>query len=294
MSNENNNLCTCGCCEGNEMMTPADIINFPGLSVLKYRIGTHAAFKQSMLAELATNSATAKLTTRNNDDLTIATLDAWAMVLDVLSFYQERIINEGFLRPATERLSILELAKHISYKLKPGVAASTYLAFTMNESLGTPVKAVLPIGTKVQSIPEQDQFPQVFETIEELEAKVEWSKIKLKTSERKIPQYDGKEIFLKGIVTGLQPGDGLLMIGSERENNAASERWDFRKIDKIIPDPLADITRVTWKRGLGKQKGNIQIKPAANDFKVFALRQRASLFGYNAPDFGTLSGTIKS
>ncbi|HEV8508693.1 MAG TPA: putative baseplate assembly protein, partial [Chitinophagaceae bacterium] len=204
------------------------------------------------------------------------------------------IINEGFLRPATERLSILELARHISYKLKPGVAATTYLVFTMNEAPGAPGKAILPVGTKVQSIPEQDQLPQVFETIEEIEAKVEWGRIKLKNSERKIPIYDGKEIYLKGIVTGLQPGDGLLMIGSERENDSNSERWDFRKVDKVIPDPLANITRVTWKRGLGKQKGNIKILPAKNDFKVFALRQRASLFGYNAPDFRTFSGSVKS
>ena len=43
------------------------------------------------------------LTTRAADDPAIALLDAWATVGDVLTFYQERIANEGFLRTATER-----------------------------------------------------------------------------------------------------------------------------------------------------------------------------------------------
>ena len=50
------------------------------------------------------------LTTRESDDPAIALLDAWAVAGDVLTFYQERIANEGYLRTATERRSIRELA----------------------------------------------------------------------------------------------------------------------------------------------------------------------------------------
>jgi hypothetical protein len=48
------------------------------------------------------------LTTRDPSDPAMALLDAWATVADVLAFYQERIANEGYLRTATERRSILE------------------------------------------------------------------------------------------------------------------------------------------------------------------------------------------
>jgi hypothetical protein len=78
------------------------------------------------------------LSTRSTDDPAIALLDAWATVADVLSFYQERIANEGFLRTASERLSVLELARAIGYELNPGVAASTHLAFTVEEAQGSP------------------------------------------------------------------------------------------------------------------------------------------------------------
>ena len=60
--------------------------------------------------------------TRADSDFTIALCDAVATTLDVLSFYQERIANENFLRTATERRSILELARLIGYELAPGVA----------------------------------------------------------------------------------------------------------------------------------------------------------------------------
>ena len=69
---------------------------------------------------------------------------------DVLTFYQERIANESYLRTATERLSVLELARLIDYQLRPGVAASTYLAFTLEDAPGALGQA-LSLGTTAQS-----------------------------------------------------------------------------------------------------------------------------------------------
>src|ERR1041384_4339969 len=126
----------CGCCEGISAETPVQIENRPGLSAIAYRAGTHAQFRETLLARLtgSRRPALTGFTTRDSDDFSIALLDAWATVGDVLTFYQERIANEAYLRTATERLSILELARLINYELRPGVAASTYLAFTINEA----------------------------------------------------------------------------------------------------------------------------------------------------------------
>ena len=97
-------LSSCGCCEGVHPLTPAGTENLPGLSALAYRVGTHARFKATMQAALARFGNLARLTTREDDDPSIALLDVWATVADVLTFYQERIANEGYLRTATERL----------------------------------------------------------------------------------------------------------------------------------------------------------------------------------------------
>src|SRR4029077_5976306 len=101
----------CGCCDGLAAETPAGVQNRPGLSAIAYRSGTWREFRASLLASLSTqeHAPLARLTTRGDDDFTIALLDAFASVADVLTFYQERIANEGYLRTATERRSILEL-----------------------------------------------------------------------------------------------------------------------------------------------------------------------------------------
>src|SRR5438132_8804707 len=128
----------CGCCEGIAAETPLRIENRPGLSAIAYRVGAHAQFKETLHARLSASGqpALAGFTTRDSDDFSIALLDAWATVGDVLTFYQERIANEAYLRTATERLSVLELARLIGYQLRPGVAAATYMAFTLEDAPG--------------------------------------------------------------------------------------------------------------------------------------------------------------
>ncbi|HEY6169201.1 MAG TPA: hypothetical protein VI454_14255, partial [Verrucomicrobiae bacterium] len=110
-----NETCTCGCCAGVEAVTPMPTANRPGLPALATRVGTHATFFETMLARLSQlelefpRAETDKdgklivdksrplqaLTTRDPGDPAIALLDSWALVGDVLSFYQERIANEG-------------------------------------------------------------------------------------------------------------------------------------------------------------------------------------------------------
>ena len=117
---------------------PARSIRFrtaPGLPRFSIASATYGVFLQRLLDQITpphpgrTESGRqplAALTTRAPDDPAIALLDAWAVVADVLTFYQERIANEGYLRTATERRSVLELARAIGYELSPGVAASVY------------------------------------------------------------------------------------------------------------------------------------------------------------------------
>jgi hypothetical protein len=165
----------CGCCEGIDIVTPEPEANRPGLTALAYRVGTHATFFETMLARLSNlyldipsldGSGTDRiyplkqLTTRDRGDPSIALLDAWAVVAHVLAFYQERIANEGFLCTATERRSILELARLVGSKLRPGVASSVYLAFTVSNGF----KGDIPAGTRAQSIPGTGEKPQFFET----------------------------------------------------------------------------------------------------------------------------------
>src|SRR5215212_609938 len=157
----------CGCCEGLVVGTPVEVYNRPGLSAVAYPVSTHAQFKRSMLARLSSTDLPGlrDLNTRDDDDFAVALLDAWAAVADVLTFYSERIANGSYLRTATERVSLLHLARLIGYELAPGVAAGTYLAFELEDTPEVPsVPRVVSLdkGVKVQSLPGQNELPQTF------------------------------------------------------------------------------------------------------------------------------------
>ena len=173
----------CHCCEGLPGLEP--VRNDPGLPALRYRVDTQPGFYARMLQSLPLQKADAddadsprplaRLLTRSPDDPAVALIDACACVADVLTFYQERIANEGYLRTATERRSVLEMARAIGYELKPGVAASTHLAFTVEDAPGAPGVCALAAGLAVQSIPPQGKLPQVFETSNAIVARAEWN-----------------------------------------------------------------------------------------------------------------------
>lgn len=296
MSNADHTLDECGCCVGVVRLTPASLENLPGLSALSYRVGTHSAFKSTMQSALSGQEPLRRLTTREDDDPAIALLDGWATVLDVLSFYQERIANEGYLRTATERRSILELARSIGYELRPGVAAGTFLAFTLQTAPGSPPSARVPIGTKGQSTPGQDESPQIFETTEEIKAFGAWNGLRPRLTEFVAPKMGLKTIYLKGTSTNLKQGDALLVIGDERLSDPGNENWDFRRVSSVTPvtsdDSSSAYTIVTLTKGFGSFVPPVQ--PAKKNPKVYALRQRASLFGYNAPDWRAMPNSLKA
>jgi hypothetical protein len=279
---------TCACCAGTAAETPARVDNPAGQRAIVYRAGTHASFKASLLARLsdAELPALAGLGARDDDDFTIALCDALATTLDVLTFYQERIANENFLRTATERRSVLELARLIGYELAPGVAASTYLAFTLQEVPGSPALAPapveLPVGTRVQSVPGPGEQAQTFETVEVAEARVEWNAIPVQASIPWRPQLGDRELYLSGVANSLQAGDVVLIVGEERLDDTGSERWDIRLLTEVEVDASRQITRLAWGEGLGHVTPTVH--PAASGVVVYAFRQRAGLFGHNAPD----------
>src|ERR1051325_6491594 len=218
---------TCGCCEGTRVSTPAETYNRPGLSALSYRVGVHGEFLDTMKARLSTMTVDVAgteggpaqtlrplsgLTTRDDDDVSIALLDGWATVADVLTFYQERLANEGYLRTATDRRSVLELARLVGYKLRPGVSASVYLAFTLDDNQTEPVE--IPAGARSQSIPGPDELPQAFETSEAFVAHRERNNLQARLTRPQNITFDTvldlTQLYVSGTATSLKAGDKLL------------------------------------------------------------------------------------
>ena len=281
--------CLCGCCSGTSVQTPVREDNVPGLPAIAYRAGTWATFKDSMLARLSSADypALAALKTRDNDDFTIALLDAGSVMLDILTFYQERLANESYLRTATQPQSLTELARLIGYQPAPGVASSVYLSFALQAAPGAPrdpstTAITIPAGTQVQSVPAQDQTPQTFETSADILAKADWTALPVQTGIPWKPQMNDLDVYLEGTATQLQTGDAILIVGDERlaPGKSTDPHWDLRIVTTVTPDTTAKRTYIAWSAPLGDVAASIA--PSSANPVLYALRQRASLFGYNA------------
>jgi len=167
--------CDCGCCVAAEAQ--AEVENRPGLSAVAYRLGTFASFRKSILDRLSQTKELEGLRSRLSSDYAVTLVDLWSAVADVLTFYQERIANEAFLRTAARRDSLLRLVRLIDYELRAGAAATTQLAFTLEK--GT--KALIPATTRVQSVPAQGEQPQKYETLEPLAADARLNRLRIRS-----------------------------------------------------------------------------------------------------------------
>jgi hypothetical protein len=256
---------------------PPETANPPGQARLHRRVATHATALTRMRIALGAAGGTPAmraLARRSTEDPAIALLDAWAVVADVVAFYSERIAEEGLLRTATERRSVRELARMLGHELRPGVSAQVELAFSAETAPGAPASCLVPRGTPVQSVPGPGEQPQTFETAADLEVRGAWNDIPVVSAE---PQHVGPgapEIWLRGATTPVRPGDVVLVV--------AADRRDLRIVDVVEPDPAG---RRGWTRlGLLASDAAGQPEVSPEPTTVHAFTDRASLFGWNAPD----------
>ena len=258
---------TCGCCEGSETVTPLTIFNRPGLAFLRRRVGEYPDFYETLLSRITTQWVDIEtgqagphgemllerlfplraLRTRSSDDPTIALLDAWAICADVLTFYSERIANEGYLRTAQELRSLIELSSLVGYRRRPGVAASVFLAFTADSAAVNASGIVVPAGARVQSVPDPGQTPQIFETSKPLLTRPAWNVLAARQAR---PTYlpitrAGRvgTIYLQGTKTNLSANSPLLLFF--RDQTLPILRW----VDNISEDFNFDRTAVELFNG---------------------------------------------
>ncbi len=240
----------CGCCQGVQALTPAVIVNRPGLSQIAYRAGTYGSFLATMEAALsgAAEPALHALRARTPDDPSIAFLDCWATVADVLTFYTERLANEGYLRTATELRSVLELARLTGYRLRPGLGASVYLAYTLQVNPAKVTAVVIPSGAQAMSVPGPGQQAQAYETSGDLYAQQTWNTLPVRATtpavitEGQLQAQDQAPVSLQGASLAIHPGDRMVFYDPQVQPGSA--RFPMSVLT-VSADATADVTTVT-------------------------------------------------
>jgi hypothetical protein len=270
----------CGCCAGVMQLTPVAIANRPALTAISYRVGVYATFLASMEAALSGSNvpALAGLRTRSSGDFSIALIDSWAEVLDILTFYTERLANEAYLGTAIEARSVFELARLVGYKPSPGVSAATVLAFTLATATGSPAIVPIAAGTRVQSVPGPGQTPQVFETSSALTATIANNAIPAATSQAW--QLNGNDVstWVAGTANNIQVGNVLLFVSAPNGIPSTSGPAAVVNVTAVTIDSVGGNTLVTWDQPL--PSALTSLSPAVC---LYVFRTKAALFGVNAP-----------
>ena len=172
--------------------------------------------------------------TRTEADLAMAMLELFAYVGDELSYYQDRVANEGFLSSALEYDSVRRLLSLIDYQLDPGVAAQVFLEVT---TTGTKVvQKGFAASTKAT-----DKHPAiVFEVSEDRILYLDLGLIKLKTdavSQATQAVLDGE------FDTLLSPGAWIRLV------SLTGAEW--AQLDSPITfNPVPDTTTITFRNPL--------------------------------------------
>jgi hypothetical protein len=150
------------------------IANLPGLSHIAFRAGGFNDFRRGLLTPLTAapgqppeQSLNAWQAGADSDpavaDLAVMMVEWWAYLADILTFYNEQIANENYLRTAVLPETPAELIQLLGYRPRPAIGATGTLAALVAPSIKPGQTVTLPRGLQFQSKSGPGGAPQTFE-----------------------------------------------------------------------------------------------------------------------------------
>jgi len=192
-------------CEGFDH--PKEITNPPGRDALEYRIGDYTAFRHALLLALPDEKELPdNWVPSAQGDLAVQMVEWWAYLADVLTFYNERIANESYLRTADLSESIKRLIQVLGYRPRPGIGARGTVAALLNSQK----ELTLPAGFQVQSKPGPGKQPQIFEL--EKETTLKAPDAMSVDPPALVSEITSGRLLVKGSVSSVKVGDQLLVM----------------------------------------------------------------------------------
>src|ERR1035438_10237754 len=87
------------------------ISNPPGRSTIAYRVGDYLTFRYALLQALPDEVELVAWRPSAQGDLALQMMEWWAYLADILTFYNERIANQDYLRTADLPESVQRLIR---------------------------------------------------------------------------------------------------------------------------------------------------------------------------------------
>jgi hypothetical protein len=238
------NALVCPC----DAAAPPAITNLPGLEQIVFRAGDFNTFRTALLTPLASEvSLSAWNSGRGIDsdpaviDLGVMMAEWFAYLADILTFYNERIANEDYLRTCILPSTPASLVNLLGYTPRPTIGATGFLAALLAPTVVGAQTITLPEGLEFQSKPGPGQIPQSFElhpaTTVGLPASVA-------TTPPPSLLNGGSPLLLDGAVTSITSGMQLLLC--PRDNNAAPNLITISTLPAVQTTATGKQTAITF------------------------------------------------
>lgn len=224
-------------CESSQ--DPQVVSNSPGLASISDRVDDFTGFRRALLRPLPGEQALGAWHPAPGD-LGLQFLEWWAYVADVLTFYNERIANESYLRTAQFPRSIAGLVGLLGYVPAPGLAATGEVG-AIRTTTHPAEQLVIPAAMQLSSTATPGVPAQTFETVAasfpgpsdvvvtlapnpDLDVRLSGSN----------PDAGPASVLLAGKVTGAKPLDELLLVKSDWDGT--DNNWATVTVAGVSPE----------------------------------------------------------
>jgi hypothetical protein len=231
-------------------------------------------------------------TTRALDDPGIALLSAQAGGAHVLAWNLHRQHADTTLTHGHDAESLQLLTRLLGHRSRPALAASTVLSFAVSEIDGAPTQAIVPAGTKISTIPQPGEDPQVFETDTELDARRAWNSLSpVRAPQPQTVTTSTTSLVVTGVGHALRTGDDVL---AWQGQSGTQTSWVLFRIAGVTTDDDADLPTTTLAVAGGRTcTADSYVTSGAGQGTVVALGVRAMPFGATAPDISFMPQSVR-
>ncbi len=248
---------------------PKTVSNPPGRSSVIYRVGDYASFREALLVARPDEVELANWRPGAKGDLALQMMEWFAYLADILTFYNERIANQDYLRTADLPESVQRLIRILGYRPRPGIGAMGTLAALLTGSK----TVVVPQGFAIQSKPGPGKQPQIFEVDKAAQVQTPDAVAADPAPNPALLSSDGMSVLLAGSVSAVKTNDELMLL--KKDNSGA-----VAQVSAVTPekDPRGRInTRVTFAGAPQVSSG-----ASASDYRLLRSHQSAHLYPFPA------------
>lgn len=280
------------------------------------KLGDYSSFKAEMLDSIprvvvdtggdAVTHPLIRLNLGVPTDPTVAMVDAFAAVADVISFYQDRVLNEGYLPTAIDYSSLALLGRSISENPEAHIGATAEVAvFAQPGPLVT-----VPMGAELQANPPKPNASTsgtnsstksgtsassapTFATAAELVANPAHNQLTPLQTKPVYLDSSTESLLIQGTGLGLAVGDFILLV-----RRAHPTQWVRLTVFSVTENhPLVTTTIGIGSSLQSQWTANGCTEPLPHNIleglELYALDLTCRLFGYNARPWSSQSAAVQ-